>query len=265
MTFLESIGRSTVEKVEYVGGLAIQFWRGLVSSWRINPFTGSRLRWKTTVRQMAVIGVQALPVVCLISGATGLIMALQGGAELRKFGAMGVVINLVGTSMTRELGPLMAAIVVIGRSGSSISAEIGAMTVTEEIDALRTMALDPVEFVLVPKYIAMMAMMPCLTVAAVFSGILAGGIFTYYTLDMTLSVYLQRTAEILMMRDIVSSMAKAVAFGTIIVHVGCFEGFTVTGGPEGVGRSTTNAVVKSIFLVVLADLLFTAFFYFFWR
>ena len=118
---------------------------------------------------------------------------------------------------------------------------------------------------LVPKYIAMMAMMPCLTVAAVFSGILAGGIFTYYTLDMTLSVYLQRTAEILMMRDIVSSMAKAVAFGTIIVHVGCFEGFNVTGGPEGVGRSTTNAVVKSIFLVVLADLLFTAFFYFFWR
>ncbi len=265
MTFLESIGRSTIENVEYIGGLTIQFWRGIVSSWRINPFTGSRLRWKTTIRQMAVIGVQALPVVCLISGATGLIMALQGGAELRKFGAMGVVINLVGTSMTRELGPLMAAIVVIGRSGSSISAEVGTMAVTEEIDALRTMALDPVEFVLVPKYVAMLAMMPCLTVLAVFSGILGGGIFTYYTLDMTLLVYLQRTVEILLMRDIVSSMVKAVAFGTIIVHVGCFEGFNVTGGPEGVGRSTTNAVVKSIFLVVLADLLFTAFFYFFWR
>lgn len=265
MTFLESIGRAAIGNVEYVGGLTIQFWRGLISSWRINPFTGSRLRWKTTVRQMAVIGVQALPVVCLISGATGLIMALQGGAELRKFGAMEVVINLVGTSMARELGPLMAAIVVIGRSGSSISAEIGVMTVTEEIDALRTMALDPIEFVLVPKYAAMMLMMPCLTIVAVTSGILAGGIFTYYTLDMTLSVYLQRTAEILLMRDIVSSMVKAVAFGTIIVHVGCFEGFNVTGGPEGVGHSTTSAVVKSIFLVVLADLLFTAFFYFFWR
>lgn len=265
MTFLESIGRSTIEKVEYIGGLTIQFWRGLVSSWRINPFTGSRLRRRTALRQMAIIGVEALPVVCLISGATGLIMALQGGAELRKFGAMGVVVNLVGTSMTRELGPLMAAIVVIGRSGSSISAEVGTMAVTEEIDALRTMALDPVEFVLAPKYVAMMAMMPCLTVVAVFSGILAGGIFTYFTLDMTLGVYLRRTAEILLMRDIVSSMVKAVAFGTIIVHVGCFEGFNVTGGPEGVGRSTTNAVVKSIFLVVLADLLFTAFFYFFWR
>lgn len=265
MTFLESIGRSTIEKVEYIGGLTVQFWRGLVASWRINPFTGSRLRRRTALRQMAVIGVEALPVVCLISGATGLIMALQGGAELRKFGAMGVVINLVGTSMTRELGPLMAAIVVIGRSGSSISAEVGTMAVTEEIDALRTMALDPVEFMVAPKYVAMMAMMPCLTAAAVFSGILAGGIFTYYTLDMTLGVYLRRTAEILLMRDIVSSMVKAVAFGTIIVHVGCFEGFHVTGGPEGVGRSTTNAVVKSIFLVVLADLLFTAFFYFFWR
>lgn len=265
MTFLESIGRSTIEKVEYIGGLTVQFWRGLVASWRINPFTGSRLRRRTALRQMAVIGVEALPVVCLISGATGLIMALQGGAELRKFGAMGVVVNLVGTSMTRELGPLMAAIVVIGRSGSSISAEVGTMAVTEEIDALRTMALDPVEFMVAPKYVAMMAMMPCLTAAAVFSGILAGGIFTYYTLDMTLGVYLRRTAEILLMRDIVSSMVKAVAFGTIIVHVGCFEGFHVTGGPEGVGRSTTNAVVKSIFLVVLADLLFTAFFYFFWR
>ena len=265
MNFLESIGYSSVEKVEYVGGLTIQFWRGLIASWRINPFTGSKLRWKMTLQQMAVIGVGALPVVCLIAGATGLIMALQGGAELRKFGAMEVVVNLVGTSMTRELGPLMAAIVVIGRSGSSISAEIGTMVVTEEIDALRTMALDPIEFVLVPKYVAMMTMMPCLTIVAVASGILAGGVFTYYSLDMTMSVYLQRTAEILLMRDIVSSMVKAVGFGTIIVHVGCFEGFNVTGGPEGVGRSTTNAVVKSIFLVVLADLVFTAFFYFFWQ
>ena len=104
-----------------------------------------------------------------------------------------------------------------------------------------------------------------MTVLAVFSGILAGGIFTYFTLDMTLGVYLRLTSEILLMRDIVSSMVKAVIFGTIIVHVGCFEGFNVSGGPEGVGRSTTNAVVKSIFLVVLADLLATAFFYFFWR
>ena len=139
------------------------------------------------------------------------------------------------------------------------------MVVTEEVDALRSMAIDPTEFLLAPKYVAMMVMLPCLTIAAVFSGILAGGIFTYFSLDMPIGVYLNATLDVLVMRDIVTSMIKAIVFGTIIVHVGCYEGFHVSGGPVGVGRSTTEAVVKSIFLVVLADLLATAFFYLFWR
>lgn len=265
MRMFEAAGHYTIRQLEYVGGLAIQFWRGARLSLRVNPFSGRRLRWKRTVAQMAEIGVRALPVLCLISGATGLIMALQSGAELRRFGAMDAVINLVGTSMTRELGPLIAAIVVIGRSGSAISAEVATMVVTEEVDALRTMAIDPIDFVVVPKYLAMLVMMPALTVMGIFSGILAGGLFTYFTLDMTLTMYLSRTAEILLMRDIVSGLVKALVFGSIIVHVGCLEGFRVTGGPEGVGHSTTNAVVKSIFLVVIADLLCTTFFYFFWR
>lgn len=265
MRFLEAIGRSAIEKVEYVGGLSIQFWKVLKAVWRANPFTGSRLRWRSTIDHMAVVGVHALPVVCLISAATGLIMAFQGGAELRRFGALQFVINLVGVSMTRELGPLMTAIVVIGRSGSSFSAEIGTMVVTEEVDALRTMALDPLEFLLVPKYAAMMVMLPCLTIAAVSSGILAGGLFTYFSLGMSLEVYLRATMDVLVLRDIVTSMIKAIGFGTIIVHVGAYEGFHVSGGPVGVGKSTTAAVVKSIFLVVVADLMFTAFFYLFWR
>ena len=117
----------------------------------------------------------------------------------------------------------------------------------------------PIDFVLVPKYLAMMVMMPCVTVMGVFSGILAGGVFSYFALDITLMMYLQRTVEILLMRDILSGLVKALVFGSIIVHVGCLEGFQVTGGPEGVGRSTTSAVVKSIFLVIIADLLCTAF------
>jgi phospholipid/cholesterol/gamma-HCH transport system permease protein len=265
MNFFAAVGRSTIEKIAYVGGLGIQFWKGLRSSYQVNPITGSRLRWRATVQQMAVLGFDALPVVCLISGATGLIMAFQGGAELRQFGALQFVINLVGVSMTRELGPLMTAIVVIGRSGSSFSAEIGTMVVTEEVDALRAMALDPIEFLLAPKYVAMMVMMPCLTIAAVTSGIVAGGLFTYFTLDMSLGVYLRATLEVLVLRDVISSIIKAIVFGTIIVHVGCFEGFQVEGGPVGVGRSATAAVVKSIFLVVLADLMATAFFYLFWQ
>ncbi len=265
MSFLVSVGRSTIRQVEYVGALAIQFWQGIRLALRVNPFARRRLRWKRTVQQMAEIGVRSLPVLCVVSGATGMIMALQSGAELRKFGAMDAVINLVGTSMTRELGPLIAAIVVIGRSGSAISAEVATMVVTEEVDALRAMALDPIDFVLVPKYMAMTVMMPCLTVMGVFSGILAGAVFAYFALDITILMYLSRTAEILLMRDVISGLVKALVFGAIVVHVGCLEGFTVTGGPEGVGRSTTNAVVKSIFLVIIADLLCTAFFYFFWR
>ena len=265
MNVLEAVGKSTIEKVEYVGGLTIQFWRGFTASWRANPFTGSRLRWQSTVRHMAIVGVHALPVVCLIAACTGLILALQAGAELRKFGALQFVINLVGVTITRELGPLMTAIVVIGRSGSAFSAEIGTMVVTEEVDALRAMALDPVEFLLVPKYLAMMLMMPCLTIAADTAGILGGGIFTYFSLDMGMNLYVRATFEVLLLRDIVSGLVKSIAFGTIIVHVGCFEGFLVRGGPEGVGHATTSAVVKSIFLIVLADLLFTGFFYFFWK
>lgn len=265
MKFVAAVGKATIDRVEYVGGLSIQFWRGLIASRRANPLTGSKLRWRATIRQMAIVGVGSLPIVCLIAACTGLIMALQGGAELRRLGALELVINLVGVSMTRQLGPLMTAIVVIGRSGSSFSAEIGTMVVTEEVDALRSMALDPVEFLLVPKFLAMMAMMPCLTVAADTAGILAGGIFTYFTLDMSFGLYLRAIVEVLVLRDIVTGLIKSIVFATIIVQVGCFEGFNVQGGPEGVGRATTSAVVKSIFLVVLADLISTAFFYFFWR
>ena len=261
---LTQIGRSTIETVEYVGGLSIQFGRGVAAVFRMNPFRGSRLRWHTTIRQMAVVGVEALPVVCLIAGFVGLIMALQGAYELKKFGALQYVVSLVGVSITRELGPLMTAIIVIGRSGSSFAAEIGTMTVTEEVDALRTMALEPVDFLLVPKLVAMMVMMPCLVIAADTAGILGGAVFTYASLGMGLRTYLSTATEVLLLRDIVTGLIKSVAFGMIIVQVGCFEGFHVKGGPEGVGRATTKAVVQSIFLVIIADLLFTAFFYLFW-
>jgi phospholipid/cholesterol/gamma-HCH transport system permease protein len=264
MSFLASVGRGSIERAEYIGGLTIQFYRGVAAAWRVNPLRGNRQRWRSTLKHMAVVGVDALPVVCLIAACTGLIMALQGGAELRRFGAMQFVINLVAVSMTRELGPLITAIVVVGRSGSAFSAEIGTMVVTEEVDALRSMALDPIEFLLAPKFIAMMVMLPCLTIAANAAGILAGGIFIYFSLDMGLQLYLRAAMDALVLRDVISGLIKSIAFGTIIVHVGCYEGFHVAGGPEGVGRSTTAAVVKSIFLVVLADLLFTGFFYFFW-
>lgn len=261
---LSQIGRSTISVFEYVGGLSIQFGRGVSSIARLRAFRGSRLRWKNTIRQAAVVGVDALPVVCLIAGFVGLIMALQGAYELKKFGALQYVVSLVGVSITRELGPLMTAIIVIGRSGSAFAAEIGTMTVTEEVDALRAMALEPIDFLLVPKFVAMLVMMPCLTIAADTAGILGGAVFTYASLGMSLRTYLSTTSEVLLLRDVITGLIKSVAFGTIIVQVGCFEGFGVHGGPEGVGHATTRAVVQSIFLVIVADLVFTAFFYLFW-
>jgi phospholipid/cholesterol/gamma-HCH transport system permease protein len=138
------------------------------------------------------------------------------------------------------------------------------MTVTEEVDALRTMALDPVDFLLVPKLVSMVVMMPCLVIAADTAGILGGAVFTWVTLGMGIRHYLATTLEVLLLRDVITGLIKSVAFGMIIVQVGCFEGFQVRGGPEGVGRATTRAVVQSIFLVILADLGFTAFFYIFW-
>jgi phospholipid/cholesterol/gamma-HCH transport system permease protein len=153
---------------------------------------------------------------------------------------------------------------VIGRSGSAFAAEIGTMTVTEEVDALRTMALDPIDFLLAPKLVAMMVMMPCLTIAADTAGILGGAVFTWASMDMGLHIYLSTTADVLVLRDIITGLIKSLAFGMIIVQVGCFEGFHVYGGPEGVGRATTKAVVQAIFLVVMADLVFTALFYLFW-
>jgi phospholipid/cholesterol/gamma-HCH transport system permease protein len=166
----------------------------------------------------------------------------------------------VSIGLTRELGPLLAAIAVSGHSGSAFSAEIGSMVVTEEIAALRTMAIDPVEFLLAPKYLAALITLPCLSLLSNACGILAGGLFMRFSTQMALGVYL-RVAHSIMLRDVLLGLLKSLAFATIIVQAGCLEGFRVRGGPDAVGRSATAAVVKSTFLVVLADLGFTTMFY----
>lgn len=257
---LSAIGTHTERLLEYLGGVSRQTKDGFYWTF-IAPFRGARLRWGSAVHQMVLAGVNALPVICLIAYFIGLIMALQGAYEMKKFGAMRYVVDLVGVSMTRELGPLMTAIIVIGRSGSSFAAELGTMKVSEEVDALVTMGLNPINFLLVPKFLAMMIMMPCLTTIADLMGILGGASFAYSAMDMGLRHYLLATAEGLVMRDVVSGLIKSIVFGMVIVQIGCYEGFTVTGGPEGVGRSTTASVVISIFSVVVVDVVFTAFFY----
>jgi phospholipid/cholesterol/gamma-HCH transport system permease protein len=208
-----------------------------------------------------MVGVGAVPVVSFITFFIGVIMALQSAYELRRFGALHLVANTVAISITRELGPLVTAIVVIGRSGSAFAAEIGTMKVTEELDALETMALHPIAFLVMPKLLAMLVMMPCLTMWADLMGVLGGSLFGVTGADYTFGSYLLATRDALYMRDVATGLIKSIVFGIVITGVGCQEGFSTGVGSEQVGRSTTSAVVTSIFLVVLVDLVFTAIFY----
>jgi len=259
---LEDVGKRTINELDYVGSLNIQLWSTLRAMRKALPFIGNRYRWEATVRQILQIGYDALPMVSLMAICTGFILALQGASELRRFGALHYVIDLVSVGFTRELGPLLTAIAVSGRSGSAFAAEIGTMKVTEELDSLRVMALEPIEFVLAPKYLAALISIPCLTVVSNVFGIVAGGLFMFFSTRLAPLLYFHYVLETIVLRDVITGLIKSVAFATIIVHVGCLEGFRVQGGPDSVGRSTTGAVVKSTFLVIVADAIFTAIFYF---
>ena len=177
MTVLEQVGRAAVVQVEDAGALTMQFWSVLRKLPRVLPIVGDRRRWSSAVEQMFAIGASALPMVGAMSLCTGFILALQSASELRRFGALEFVVNLIVIGFTRELGPLITALSVSGRSASAISAEIGTMVVTEEIDALRVMGLDPVEFTLAPKYLAALITVPCLTILSTLCGIFAGYVF----------------------------------------------------------------------------------------
>jgi len=259
---LEDVGKSTISQLDYVGTVNIQWWSTLRSMASALPFVGNRYRWQTSVQQMLQIGVDALPMVSLMAVCTGFILAMQGASELRRFGAIHYVIDLVAVGFTRELGPLLTAIAVSGRSGSAFAAEIGTMKVTEELDSLRVMALEPIEFVLAPKYLAALVTVPCLTIISNVCGILAGGLFMLLSTHLSPGLYLRDVLESIQLRDVVTGLIKSVAFATIIAQVSALEGFRVAGGADSVGRSTTSAVVKSTFLVIVADAVFTAIFYF---
>ena len=261
MALTSTIGEATVEGLAYVGNLA-RLTGGAARAVFVEPFRGRKLRLSRAVHQAMSIGVEALPIVSLISFFVGTILALQGAYQLRKLGAMQLVAAAVAIVVTRELGPLMTAIMVIGRSGSAFAAEIGTMKVNEEIDALETMALEPVHFLVAPKFLAMILMMPCLTTWADFMGVVGGGFFGVTNGGFTWASYFRATLNALVLRDIITGLIKSVMFGLVITAVGCQEGFETGLGSEEVGRSTTSAVVKSIFLVIVVDLIFTALFYF---
>ena len=220
----------------------------------------SRIRWIAVVRQFEVVGVDALGIIGLMSFLIGIVIAQQGAIQLRQFGAEVFTINLVGRLDLRELGVLMTAIMVAGRSGSAFAAQIGSMKLAEEVDAMRTIGVAPMEALIIPRIVAAVAMMPLLAFYAAMVGLLGGGLFCWFSLDIPPVTFVSRIREVVPVTDLLQGLIKAPVFGLIIAIAGCFQGMQVEGNAEAVGLRTTAAVVQSIFLVIVLDAFFAVFF-----
>jgi phospholipid/cholesterol/gamma-HCH transport system permease protein len=217
----------------------------------------ARLRWRPILHNIRSAGFDALPIVGLLSFLLGVVVAYQGAAQLRQYGANIFVADLVGLSMLREFAPLITAIIVAGRSGSAYAAQIGTMSVTEEIDAMRTLGIAPLEMLVLPKILALLIALPLLTVFADVLGVFGGMIMARAQLDVGFGEFIDRFVKAVGLSAYLIGICKAPVFAAIIAIVGCFQGFLTKGGADGVGRQTTRAVVHAIVLVIVADALFS--------
>src|SRR5436309_3450381 len=219
-----------------------------------------KFRVNAVVQRFDVVAVRALGIIGLMSFLIGVVIAQQGSVQLAQFGAEVYTINLIGRITTRELGTLMTAIMVAGRSGSAFAAQIGTMKITEEIDAMRTIGVSPIEALVIPRMIAAVLMMPLLAFWAILLALIGGGIFVWLSLGIPPLTYVQRLQEVIPITDLWIALIKAPVFGFIIALAGCFQGMLVQGNSEEVGSRTTNAVVQSIVLVIVLDAIFAVFF-----
>lgn len=256
--FIEKVGHKTVNGVEEFGYVSSLFFQSL--SW---IFLGHQR--KQTVKIPSVfhesvkIGIQAIPIVSTLSFVVGVMLAIQGIETLKTFGAEGKVVIGIALSVTREFAPLIVGILVAGRSGSAITARIGTMHETQEIDALRVIGINPVRYLVSPVLIAMLISVPTLTMLGNFMGLTGGAVFTLFKLNTTFAAYMNNAFDVLTVNDIGQGLVKSVVFAIIIALVGVSNGFQVRGGAEGVGRATTRSVVLSISFIILADMIFTFF------
>ena len=251
---VEAAGRELIETAESVGRFAF-----LVRS-SVGWLLRSPIEWRQVLIQMMRIGVQSLPVTMMTTFFTGMVLALQATYQIAKFGAETYIGGIVGISMTRELGPVLTALMVSGRVGAAIAAEIGTMKVTEQIDALETLATNPVQYLVMPRVLAAAVMLPLLTCVADFVGMAGGYAISTTTLGINAAVYMEKTRQLVQVSDLLIGLLKTVVFGLIIATVGCNQGFKTTGGAEGVGKATTVSVVTSCILILLSDVFLTGLF-----
>jgi phospholipid/cholesterol/gamma-HCH transport system permease protein len=254
--WLARLGAKSLDFFREAGGLSILLGRICYT------MATTRLRWSQCLDQMNRIGVTSLPLVFLTAIFSGMVLALQSAYQLRYLQAVQFTADLVALSITRELGPVLTAMVVAGRVGAGITAELGTMKVTEQIDALESLATDPVRYLVVPRFVASFFMLFILTVYADCIGMLGGYLVGVFKLDIASSQYIARTFDALVLKDIYTGLIKAFVFGIVIALVGCYYGFKTEGGAEGVGRATTLSVVTALILIISFDCLCTALFYF---
>ena len=251
---------------DYIGTWVLRF---LAESGRVMIFSSKVFTWtfrppldiRNLLKQIEEVGVKSIPVVLITGAFTGMVLALQSYTGFKRFNAEAFVGTVVALSMTRELGPVLSGVMVSGRVGSAMAAELGTMQVTEQIDALYTLATNPIKYLIVPRFLAAVVIMPILTLFADVVGILGGYLVSVNLLGSNPTIYMRRTFDYLDLEDIYTGLLKSVVFGMIIAIVGCYQGFHTEGGAEGVGKATTKAVVMSSLLILIANYFITALFF----
>lgn len=259
LNILEQIGlkawphaQQAIGMLAFLGETSIAIFRSVAQP--------SRIRWKPILYNLQNSGFNALPIVGLLAFLLGVVISYQGAGQLLRYGANIFIVDLVGLSMLRELAPLMTAIIVAGRSGSAFAAQIGTMKVTEEIDALRTIGISPMELLVLPKVLALIIALPLLSVYADMMGVLGGMVMAKTQLGVSYSDFFDRFGEAVNLSAFMVGIGKAPVFAAIIAMVGCFQGLQVANGPDSVGKQTTVSVVQAIFLIIVADAIFSVIF-----
>lgn len=251
--YLENIGKLTEKVIDSTGMMALMLINAVMYAF-VPP-----VKFRNIFKQMEFVGVQSLFVVILTGSFTGMVLALQSFNALKRFGAESLVGPTVALSMARELGPVLTGLMVTGRAGSAMATELGTMRVTEQIDALVTMAVNPVKYLVTPRIIAGILMFPLLAIVTDFVGVVGGYMVGVKLLGINPGVYIGRTIDFVTLNDIFAGLSKSLVFGLITTLVACYNGFYTTGGAEGVGRSATNSVVMASVMILVSDYIMSSF------
>ena len=261
MTLVESLGKSTlslIRQTREIGTLLTQTIYWVFAG----PFRKKPISRKNFFAQTIFAGVDSVVIVFFVDFFIGMVLAMQSAYQLEQMGATIYVAALVGVSMTREIGPVLTALVIAGRVGAAITAELATMKVTEQVEALETISLNPVRFLVAPRFLALLIMLPCLVILGDIVGMFGGYVIGITQLQLGSHLYIDTTLEFLTRKDILTGLLKAAVFSMLITLVACHQGLYTEGGAEGVGRSTTRSVVTSFILIIIADAILTAIFYF---